>query len=71
MIKFIKNKHKYFAQLLNKYLAEEDHLLRILVNRSEIDLGNIIVEYNAMHEKTLGLEIKMRFKGAFQARKFF
>jgi len=45
--------------------------LRILVNRSEIDLGNIIVEYNAMHEKTLGLEIKMRFKGAFQARKFF
>lgn len=51
------NRPAYFAQLLNDALGgvgtSDRPLIRILVSRSEIDLGNIRDEYEAMFERSL------------------
>ncbi|XP_055330874.1 annexin A13-like isoform X2 [Paramacrobiotus metropolitanus] len=57
IVKFVKNRHEFFAECLYKSmkgLGTNDHkLIRIIVGRCEKDLGNIKAEFQKLYNKTL------------------
>lgn len=63
-VKFVKNKHGFFAEHLHKSMkglgTNDDKLVRIIVGRCEKDLGNIKDEFLRMYHKTLESFIEVR-----------
>jgi len=61
---------RYFAEKLQKAMAglgtSDGALIRIIVSRSEIDLGAIKSEYQAIHHKTLESAIKSETGGDYR-----
>lgn len=56
----------YFAKQLNKAMkgsgTDDQTLIRIIVSRSEIDLGNIKTEYEKLYDRTLESDVKVSIK---------
>lgn len=61
---------RYFAERLKEAMkgvgTDEDALIRIIVSRSEIDLGAIRKEYMALYHKTLESAVKDETGGDFE-----
>jgi annexin A7/11 len=59
----IKNKHAFFAERLHKSMkglgTHDRDLIRLVVTRCEIDMGDIKKEYKANHKESLGDAIKV------------
>jgi len=66
----IDNKHQFFAHCLHEAMrgmgTKDDALIRLVVTRAEIDLGNIKQEYHKMFGKTLESAIKSDTSGDYK-----
>lgn len=65
-----KNKDEYFAELLQSSMAglgtDDKTLIRVIVLRSEIDLGNIMIAFHKLFGKTLGEAIEEETSGDYK-----
>ena len=56
-VKYVKNKHAFFAECLYKSMkglgTDDNRLIRIIVGRCEKDLENIKAEFVKLYHKTL------------------
>ena len=63
LVKSLNNRPRYFAERLHLAMkgfgTDDDALIRIIVSRCEIDLGNIIFEYERIYDKTLFSAVKV------------
>lgn len=70
IIKCIRNKSGYFAELLNNAMkgmgTKDNDLIRILVSRSEVDLNEIKQEYKRMYGKSLYDVVKSELSGDYE-----
>lgn len=57
LVECVQNQTAYFAKQLHD--ADERTFIRILVSRSEIDLANIMKEYERLYDRTLQSDIKV------------
>lgn len=66
----IENRPRFFAKCLKDAMAgmgtKDDALIRLIVTRAEVDLGNIKQEYQMMYKKTLESEIKSDTSGDYK-----
>lgn len=66
----IQSQTTYFAKQLHKAMAgigtNDNTLIRIIVSRSEIDLGNIKKEYERLYNKTLESAVRSETSGDFK-----
>ena len=64
------NPAAYFAERLHKAIAgagtDDETLIRIIVSRSEVDLGSIKREYERLYEKTLESAVKGETSGDYK-----
>lgn len=64
-VEYARNPFAYFAKQLHRAIevanVDDQTLIRIIITRSEIDLGSIKKEYKKLYNKTLRSEIKVRF----------
>ncbi|XP_071487932.1 annexin A7-like [Diadema antillarum] len=70
IIEYIKNPHEYFADLLYKSMkglgTDEDCLTRVMVTRSEVDLGNVAEVFQTKYEQNLVEFIEDDVSGDFK-----
>lgn len=70
LVRFINNPIEYYVDKLYKAMkgagTDEDCLIRIIVMRSEVDLGDIAHSYRAHHGKSLADAIKSEVSGDFR-----
>uniref|UniRef100_A0A8D8WWY5 Annexin n=1 Tax=Cacopsylla melanoneura TaxID=428564 RepID=A0A8D8WWY5_9HEMI len=70
IVECIHNQVTYYAKQLNKSMkglgTDNRTLIRILVSRSEIDLGDIKKEYERLYNKTLESHVKSEASGDYQ-----
>lgn len=70
IVKSVRNRPKYFAELLHDAMdgmgTKEDDLTRIIVTRSDIDLGQIEEEYQSMYGKSLSDVVKSETRGDYE-----
>ncbi|KAK6743971.1 hypothetical protein RB195_010960 [Necator americanus] len=66
----VRSKPSYFAKLLHKYIKEwyrfESDLVRLVVSRSECDMGDIRAQYQVLYKKSVAEAIKKRFSGSYR-----
>uniref|UniRef100_A0A1I8B6Y2 Annexin n=1 Tax=Meloidogyne hapla TaxID=6305 RepID=A0A1I8B6Y2_MELHA len=71
LVKIIKNRSAYFAELLYFYVNQsstsEHDLIPLLVSRSEIDLFDIIQEYERVYGRSLEEDISNNFFGPLRS----
>lgn len=64
-VECVQNPATYFAKRIYKALdgsgTDDRSLIRILVSRSEIDLGSIKTEYEKLYDKTMESDITVRY----------
>lgn len=67
IIRSIRNQAAFFAKRIHKSMAgagtNDRQLIRLVVTRSEIDMGDIKQQYSALYGKSLGeaIKVNMRF----------
>lgn len=70
VVRSIENKHQFFASSLHDSMkgmgTKDNTLIRLVVTRSEIDLGNIKQEYQKMYGRTLEAAIKSDTSGDYE-----
>ena len=70
VVRSIRNRPAYFARQLNKCMkglgTKEKDLIRIIVSRCEIDMGDIKREYQEIFGKSLSKELKKELRGDFE-----
>ncbi len=58
VVRCVRNKHKFFADRLNKCMkgvgTDDNTLMRIIVSRCEVDMQNIKAEFQSAFNQTLG-----------------
>ncbi|KAK8752508.1 hypothetical protein OTU49_005928, partial [Cherax quadricarinatus] len=66
----LENRAEFFAQSFHKALAgpgtKDEDLIRLLVSRCEVDLGNIKEEYHKVYSKSLAEDVKADTSGAYR-----
>lgn len=70
VFKSLQNRPAFFAELLHSALigsgTKDDDLVRLVVSRSEVDLGNIKSEYQTMYNTSLETHIKGDTSGNYK-----
>jgi len=70
LVKTLNNRPQYFAERLEEAMkgwgTDDSALIRIIVSRCEIDLGNIKQEYELLYGKTLLSAVKSECGGDYQ-----
>jgi len=64
------DKHAYFAKRIHKTMSglgtDDKDLINLIVLRSEVDLGNIMQEYEKLYEKSLAGAIEDETSGDYK-----
>ncbi|XP_026289323.2 annexin B10 isoform X1 [Frankliniella occidentalis] len=70
IVECVQNPAAYFAERLHKAIAgagtDDETMIRIIVSRSEVDLGDIKQEYERLYEKTLESAVKGECSGDYK-----
>lgn len=70
LVKSIRNRVGFFAERLRESMkgigTKDKDLIRILVTRSEIDLGSIRQEYKRMYKRELADDLKSELSGDYE-----